>query len=232
MAGSVKLAWNPNPEPDIAGYVLVWGTAPGVYTGSATVAPDVSITQLTGLADGTYYFAVRAFNVAGTAQRVLQRSDRRHQLVGHRTDGMSGASSVEWARVKGVTDVVTFTGTGFQAGAVVRFGATAGTVLQLTATSIMVRTPAGSAGTVAVSVTNPDGGTATLLGVHLPVDATVSGPSPSSGPTTGGTDVVVTGAGFLAGAVVRFGAAAGTVQRVTATSITVRTPAGSPAPSR
>ena len=56
---------------------------------------------------------------------------------------------------------------------------------------------------------------------------TVSSVSPASGPTAGGTDVVITGSDFQAGATVRFGATTATVLQVTTTSITARTAAGS-----
>ena len=65
IAGSVRMGWNPNPENYIAGYVLSWGTSSGVYANSVTVAPDVVTQEVTGLATGTYYFVVRAFNSAG-----------------------------------------------------------------------------------------------------------------------------------------------------------------------
>ena len=64
-AASLTLAWNPNAEPDIAGYVLYWGTQSGVYTSNSNVG-NVTAKQVTGLADGTvYYFAVKAYNMAG-----------------------------------------------------------------------------------------------------------------------------------------------------------------------
>ena len=64
-AATLTLAWNPNPEPDIAGYVLYWGTQSGVYTSNSNVG-NVTVQQVTGLADATfYYFAVRAYNTAG-----------------------------------------------------------------------------------------------------------------------------------------------------------------------
>ena len=109
----------------------------------------------------------------------------------------------------------------------VRFGATAGTVQQLTTTAITARTPAGSAGLVAISVTNPDGGAATRVSAFTYLGApTISSVSPATGPTTGGTDVVITGTGFQTGAVVRFGATAGVVQQLTSISLTVRAPSG------
>ena len=64
-AATLTLAWNRSPEPDIAGYVVHWGTQPGAYTSSSNVG-NVTTQQVTGLADGTvYYFAVKAYNTAG-----------------------------------------------------------------------------------------------------------------------------------------------------------------------
>jgi IPT/TIG domain/Viral BACON domain len=57
---------------------------------------------------------------------------------------------------------------------------------------------------------------------------TVTGVSPSSGPTAGGTAVTITGTNFLSGATVSFGGNAATsVVVVSSTSITCVTPAGS-----
>jgi len=62
---SVTLAWDANSEPDIAGYILYWGTASRSYSQSVDVG---NVTQYTinGLNDlQTYYFAVRAYNTDG-----------------------------------------------------------------------------------------------------------------------------------------------------------------------
>ena len=57
---------------------------------------------------------------------------------------------------------------------------------------------------------------------------TVSSVSPNSGSTAGGTAVTITGANFVAGAVVKFGGTAATnVAVVNSTTITATTPAGS-----
>src|SRR5262245_26295130 len=65
QAATLTLAWNPNTEPDIAGYVISYGTQPNSYTTSIDVAKTTS-KQLTNLVDGTrYYFAVKAYNTSG-----------------------------------------------------------------------------------------------------------------------------------------------------------------------
>jgi fibronectin type III domain protein len=62
---SVTLSWNPNPESDIAGYHVSYGTTSGSYTqqidaGSATTA------SVSGLQDGTrHFFVVTAYDTAG-----------------------------------------------------------------------------------------------------------------------------------------------------------------------
>lgn len=62
---SAVLAWDPNPEPDIAGYRLHYGTAPGIYDQEKVVL-DATEAQVQGLKEGTtYYFSVAAFNHSG-----------------------------------------------------------------------------------------------------------------------------------------------------------------------
>ena len=59
---------------------------------------------------------------------------------------------------------VTITGSGFQSGAAVSFGGSAATnVTVLSATSITATTPRHATGTVSVTVTNPNGQSATLV---------------------------------------------------------------------
>ncbi|MDB6124010.1 MAG: hypothetical protein JWQ71_3003 [Pedosphaera sp.] len=62
-----------------------------------------------------------------------------------------------------------------------------------------------------------------------PVAPVITGVSPVSGLTNGGTVVTITGSNFLAGATVKFGANTGTGVSLTgSTNITVNTPAGAP----
>ncbi len=63
-AATVDLAWNANPESDIAGYRLSYGTTPGVFPNSIQVGKTTT-ASVTGLSEGTtYYFVVAAINQA------------------------------------------------------------------------------------------------------------------------------------------------------------------------
>ena len=74
-AKDVTLQWNPNTEPDLAGYEVYYktGSSGSPYTGTGAVegnSPvDVGNTTtytLHGLADGvTYFFAVKAYDTQG-----------------------------------------------------------------------------------------------------------------------------------------------------------------------
>jgi len=71
--GTVTLSWTPpttnsdgTPLVDLAGYRIVYGTASRTYTQSLTIgAPAVSSAMIEGLAQGTWYFAVKAYTAAG-----------------------------------------------------------------------------------------------------------------------------------------------------------------------
>ncbi len=50
---------------DLAGYTVHYGTAPGSYSGKVNVGL-LTTCSLSGLAPGTYFFTVTAYNKAGT----------------------------------------------------------------------------------------------------------------------------------------------------------------------
>lgn len=156
-AADVALAWDANTEPDLAGYVVLVGTASRVYTQSQEVGPAATVSTVTGLAPGSrYYFAVRAFNATG-----LQSGWSNEVTVlvpGGTTSSapvVQGFSPVSGPAAGGT--VVTITGSGFVATTTVTFGGTAAKVTSATASKLIVVTPARSAGTASVVVRNPDG---------------------------------------------------------------------------
>lgn len=65
LAGHIDLAWNPNSEPDVAGYVVYYGTSSNAYTAALDSGNGTSV-RITGLAeDREYFFALTAYNVHG-----------------------------------------------------------------------------------------------------------------------------------------------------------------------
>jgi hypothetical protein len=61
---SVTLAWDPNPEPDVTGYRLHYGTERGVYAEVLDVG-NTTTGILTFPAAGTYFVVATAYNSAG-----------------------------------------------------------------------------------------------------------------------------------------------------------------------
>ena len=127
---------------------------------------------------------------------------------------------------------VTITGTGFSAGASVRFGGVAaaqGTVTVVNATTITVTTPVRAAGLVDVVVTNTDVsgfGTGTGVFTYTP-GPTVISIDVIGGAVTGLNTVIITGINFSTNPTVLIGGNAATnVVRLSATRISARVPAG------
>ena len=90
---------------------------------------------------------------------------------------------------------VTITGTNLGSATAVRFGNNTATITNNTATQIVATNPAGSAGTVDVTVTTA-GGTSAINGNDHYTYAgtpTVAGLAPNAGPLGGGTTVTITG---------------------------------------
>jgi hypothetical protein len=60
----IKLSWDPNTEPNLAGYKVYYGTASRTY-GLPIVVGNVTTCTVPGLTRGvTYYFAVTAYNTS------------------------------------------------------------------------------------------------------------------------------------------------------------------------
>jgi hypothetical protein len=133
---------------------------------------------------------------------------------------------------KGTTDggtVVTINGTNFQSGARVFFGNVAATSVSFVSSSqLRATSPPHPAGSVPIQVTNPDGQSGQLNTFTyvepVPAAPQVSGISPTSGPTTGGTDVTIQGANFQSGATVTFDGTAAATDFVSSSQLIARTP--------
>ncbi len=63
QADSVSLTWNPNTEPDLAGYKLYTGTSPGSYSQIFDVGHGTSYTVSSLVPGNTYYFALTAYDI-------------------------------------------------------------------------------------------------------------------------------------------------------------------------
>jgi hypothetical protein len=135
---------------------------------------------------------------------------------------------------------VTIQGSGFQAGATVRFGAIASNAVTVVSPSAIIATAPGvaSVGAVDLTVTNPDtqfgrlaGGFTYFQPADLP-NITVVQLTPTEGPPSGGTTVFISGAGFKVGVTVRFGANPATnVQYLGPSALLVTAPAGALGPT-
>lgn len=65
-AYNLTLAWEPSPNPVVAGYHLYYGTASGNYTSSSYITGNLATATIAGLASGvTYYFAITSVDAEG-----------------------------------------------------------------------------------------------------------------------------------------------------------------------
>jgi hypothetical protein len=187
-AATVTAAWNANPESNIAGYQLSYGTQTGVYTTTVDVG-NVTSRILTLTNGQRYYFAVKAYNISATS---AYSAEVFFDVPASTAVTISSLSSTSgW-----VGRSVTIAGTNFgasQGASTVTFNGTqAAAAAPWTATSLGVVVPANATtGNVVVTV----GGVASN-GVMFTVAPmpTVTGLSPPSGPIT--TSVTISGANF------------------------------------
>jgi hypothetical protein len=128
---------------------------------------------------------------------------------------------------------VTLTGTNLTGATYVRFGKVAASSFTVdSATTISAATAAETAGTVDVTVTTPGGTSPTNSVDHFTFivpPPTVTGISPTSGPSTGGTTVTISGMNLTGATTVDFGTSPASSFTVrSGSSISVRAPAAAP----
>jgi hypothetical protein len=122
---------------------------------------------------------------------------------------------------------VTITGSGFTGLTAVQFGTVSASYTFVSDTTVTATAPAESAGTVDITVTTPGGTSATSSADRFTyvVAPTVTAVSPPSGPTAGGTPVLISGTGFTGATAVQFGSTAASYFTVlSSTSIAAVTP--------
>ena len=78
-AAALRLAWDANPETNIAGYRILYGTSSSNLSQTIQLSnPGLTSYVVENLAPGTYYFAVRAFTssaesqLSNTASKIIQ----------------------------------------------------------------------------------------------------------------------------------------------------------------
>jgi hypothetical protein len=120
---------------------------------------------------------------------------------------------------------VTISGTSLSGVTSVSFGGTAATLGTNTSTSIIVTTPAHTAGGVVVTLTNPGGTATTNFTYDAPNVPAITSITPSHGPAAGGTALTIAGANLSGATSVVFGSTNATITANTATSLSVTSPA-------
>jgi hypothetical protein len=141
---------------------------------------------------------------------------------------VTGVSPKEGSVTGGTS--VTITGTNFGGATAVAFGSVSGTSFTVNSeSSITAVSPAETAGTVNLTVTTPNGTSAISTADRFKFVPTITGLSPNTGSTGGGTIVTVTGTGFAVGTtatVFKFGTTtAGSVNCESSTECNVISPA-------
>lgn len=144
-----------------ANYVMTatTGAGPG-YTSRIITAPDADIAEdMVTTTTGSYHATA---TLSGAGEWVMQVA----AFISGSDSGSTGPAISAITPVSGPTaggTGVTITGSNFAAGATVSFGGTPATAVTVTgSTSITATTPPHAAGAVNVTVTNPDGQSATL----------------------------------------------------------------------
>jgi hypothetical protein len=238
-AGATALA---NPAPTISsvspnkgvltGATSVTITGTGFLSGATVTLGGAAATNLT-VTSGTSIMATTPAHALGAVDLVVTNNDSQSAtLAGGFTyvnpaPTVTGISPASGPAAGGTS--VTITGTGFAAGATVTLGGVAATgVTVVNATSITATTAAHAGAVVNVVITNPDTQSGTLTNGFTYVNPapTLTSIAPSSGLTTGGLAITLTGTGFLTGATVSFGGTAATAVNVaSSSSITATSPA-------
>ena len=177
-------------------------------TFGTTPAPSFTVNSATSIKATSPAHAVGLVNITVTTPggtSLISTADRYTFTLSPVTPTVTGISPT-YGTTAGGTEVIV-TGTTFTGATSVKFGSAAGTIIVNTGSLIVVSSPANAAGTVDVTVTTPTGTSTTspadrFTNVGTP---TVTGISPTGGPVSGGTAVIINGTGFIGVTAVMFG---------------------------
>jgi hypothetical protein len=230
MAVPVISGVSPNTGPTTGGtFVVITGTN---FTGATGVSFGGTAATSFMVNSATQITAVAPAHAPGSVDVQVANND-----------GVSSAAQGDQflyvAAVPTITSVfppsgptsggtqVVLTGTNFTGATGVSFGGMAASFTVNSATQITATTPADTAGTVDVRVTNASGTSVPGVGdqflYQAPVPAVLS-LSPNSGPTAGGPSVVITGTNFTGATAVTFGGTSASFTVDSATQITAIAP--------
>ena len=186
LADTIVLSWNPNPEPDVTGYMLHVGTQSGWYTQTVDTGMTTSYTWWGATAGQRYCFALSAYiagylegpksgEVCGYSNQypVLTNPGARSSTRGQPTDLQLQGSDPDGRPVS-------YSATGLPAG-----------LALMSSTGYISGTPTNS-GNYNVTVTVSDG----VLTSSQAFTWTITESGTSSGSTSGGSSVVSNGTGL------------------------------------
>jgi fibronectin type III domain protein/BACON domain-containing protein len=173
-AAQIGLAWDPNPETDIAGYVVEYGPSSAPFTQSVDVGNVTSWTLSSASAGATYQFRVVAYNTGG------ERSDASASV----TATAGGATAPSGPTLAADRPSLVFS---FIAGAPV--SRTAPQTLRLTQTGAGTVTWTAASNSAWLQVSPASGTGSGALTVSL-----VPGSAPASGSASASITITATGA--------------------------------------
>ena len=219
LAATVTASWNPNPESNIAGYKISYGTQSGVYTTVVDVGNTTS-WPVTLAGPQRYYFAVQAYNTSNLL------SPYSAEVF---FDAPAAPTLTSLSPTSGPVGMpVTIARTNFgatQGASTVKFNGVSATPTNWSATSIVVPVPVGAlTGSVVVTVS---GAASNALPFTVGVLPILTSLTPAIGPV--GTSVTIGGTNFGATkgtSTVKFNGKSATPTGWSATSIVVPVPAG------
>jgi Predicted solute binding protein len=199
-------------------------TTSGLTSAAGFGAP----TGITAASTSTMQTA-STFSSAGWSTSIWSLTDGSYPKLAWQLPTVTSISPTSGPTTGGTS--VTITGTNFTGASAVKFGSTnASSFTVNSSTQITATSPAGSAGTVDITVTTTGGTSATGSSDQFTYVAapTISSITPTSGLTTGGTSVTITGTNFTGASAVKFGSTNASSFTVnSSTQITATSPAAS-----